>query len=457
MLLVLLLAGATFALAQTLVLPALPELIRDLDTSRTTGTWIVTGFLLSASVATPIVGKLGDVHGKGRVLVVVMVLFSLGAVVNALAPSAEVLIAGRVLQGVAGGVLPLAFGIMRDTLPAARLPSSLGLMSAILGIGAGIGLPLSGVIADHLDLAWLFWINLLSLPAAVAAHRLIPPSPRVPSVQIDWLGAAVLSVAVGALLLAVTQAGVWGWGSAATAGLLAAGVALSLVWVVVEARTAEPFMDLTVLRAPTVAAANLNSFLVGLALFSAFVLVPQFGQAPTAAGYGFGASTAGGALLIVPAAVTQLLVGPFTGRLGMRLGFRRVLTMGAATIAVSFAFMAVAHARPVELLVATGLMGVGIALAFGAVTNLIVAATPQRDVGVATGINTVMRTFGAAFGVAVTTAILSGTEQGGLPAEGGYTAAFLFSAGAAVLSLGAALLVPRVPSSVAPATPARAV
>jgi MFS family permease len=201
---VLVLACASFALSQTLVVPALPAIAEDLDASRSAVSWVLTAFLLSASVSTPIIGKLGDLYGKGRVLGAVMVVFSIGAVINALAGSIEVLIAGRVLQGVAGGVFPLAFGIVRDTFPRERVPGGLSLIGAMFGIGGGIGLPLSGVIADNLSVDWLFWISLVALPAALAAYRLIPPSPRVPHVRIDWIGALLLSIALSAILLGVS-------------------------------------------------------------------------------------------------------------------------------------------------------------------------------------------------------------------------------------------------------------
>ncbi len=453
---VLLLAGVTFALAQTLLLPALPALTRHLDASPSAGSWILTGFLLSASVATPIVGKLGDVYGKGRVLTGVMVLFSIGAVINALANSVEVLIAGRVLQGVAGGVFPLAFGIIRDTFPRERIPAAVGMVSAILGIGAGIGLPLSGFIVDHFDVKWLFLINLLSVPAAVAAHRLIPASATIEHARIDWLGAALLSVALAAVLLGVTQAGALGWDAPATVGLLAGGVAVAALWMWVEARTQEPFMDLDLLRQPSVAATNLTGFMVGLALFAGFLLVPQLAQAPRSSGYGFGSSVTVAGLLILPTALIQLVAGPLAGRLGPRVGFRAVLATGAGLISASFVVMALAHAHEWELMVAGVLLGSGIAFAFASMANLIVAATPQADVGVATGINTVMRTMGSAFGIAITTAILAGTTSagGGRPTEQAYTAAFAFSAFAGLLALGAALLVPSTPKIRVAAPPA---
>ena len=224
-LVVLLMAGVSFALSQTLVIPALPDIAANVDASPAAASWILSGFLLSASISTPIVGKLGDVYGKGRVLTIVLLLFSVGGVVCALAHSIVVLIIGRVIQGVAGGVFPLAFGIIRDTFPPDKVASGLGLVSAILGIGAGIGLPLSGVIADGIGVQWLFWISLIALPAALAAHRLVPPSPASRRLSIDWIGAALLSAALAAVLLGVTEANDWGWGSARTVGLFAGGIA----------------------------------------------------------------------------------------------------------------------------------------------------------------------------------------------------------------------------------------
>src|SRR3954449_3012878 len=211
-------AGVSFALSQTLVIPALPQIGEELHADATAVSWLLTAFLLSASIATPIVGKLGDIHGKGRVLTAVLLVFSVGAIVCALGRTIGLVIAGRVLQGVAGGVFPLAFGIVRDTFPRERIPAGLGMVSAIFGIGGGIGLPLSGVIVDNLDTQWLFGINLIALPSALAADLLIPPLPAGRRPRIDWLGAALLSVALGAILLGVSEADDWGWGSPGDGG-----------------------------------------------------------------------------------------------------------------------------------------------------------------------------------------------------------------------------------------------
>jgi EmrB/QacA subfamily drug resistance transporter len=441
---VLLLAGVSFALSQTLVVPALAAISRDMHASQTATSWVLTGFLLSASIATPIVGKLGDLFGKGRVLTVVLVLFAAGGAVCALAGSIGVLIGGRVIQGVAGGVFPLAFGIVRDTFPPDRVAGGLGIISAIFGIGGGIGLPLSGVVVDNLDLSVLFWISLIALPAAFAAHRLIRDDVTAKRTTIDWGGAALLSAALAAVLLGVTEANSWGWSDPRTLVLIAGGLALLAAWTRFESTRRDPLIDLEILSQRAVATTNLTGFLIGFAMFSSFLLIPQFAQAPARAGYGFAASVTGAGLLMLPAAVAQLIAGPLAGRLGVVIGFRTTLAMGASLAAGAFVLLAVAHDAKLEFIVAGALLGAGISFSFASMANLIVGAVPQSDVGIATGINTVTRTVGGAFGAAIATAILTGHTIAGtpVPTEGAYEAAFLMSAAGAVLAIGAALLVP---------------
>ncbi len=441
---VLLAACVCFALTQTLVIPALPAIAREMNTGTAATSWVLTGFLLSASVSTPIIGKLGDLYGRGRVLTVVLVLFALGSAVNAMAGSIEVLVLGRILQGVAGGVFPLSFGIVRDTSPRDKVPSHLAVLSAVFGIGGGIGLPLSGVIVDHVDLSWLFWIGLVSLPAALAAYRLIPQTPVRRDVTIDWPGALLLSLALGSTLLGVTQAETWGWGSPRTLALVIGGPLVAVVWVLVEQRVEQPLIELRVLRERAVAATNLTAFLVGLGMFSSFLLIPQFAQTPESAGYGFGSTVTGAGLLLLPSALSQLLAGPLAGKLGVRIGFRSVLAIGALLSSASFLLLATAHESPWEFVVAGVVLGVGICFAFASMANLVVAAAPADQVGIATGINTVMRTVGGAFGSAAAAAVVAAhvLSSTGLPDEEAYTIAFGSSAVVALLAAGAALLVP---------------
>ncbi len=442
----LLLAALSFALLQTMVAPALPQIAHQYDTSPSTAAWVMTGFLLSASVATPLAGKLGDLFGKARVLTIVLALFSFGSIVCALADSIELVIAGRLIQGVAGGVFPLSFGIINDEVPAERRAVGIGLMSAMFGIGGGIGLPLSGIIVDNADLSWLFLVGLLSAPAAVAVWRLVPPSPARERTRVDWTGAAVLSTGLAAVLLGVSKSAEWGFGSARVLALVVGGLVVLASFVRLELRTREPLVDIRLLQSRPVLATNVAAFLTGLAMFGSFLLIPQFVQTQSgAAGYGFGMTVTEAGLVMLPSAAVMLFAGPLGGLLGSRFGFRRVLMLGTLLAGASFLVLAVAHGEVWHFIVSGVLLGGGISFAFASMANLVVASVPPHDVGIATGINTIMRTVGGAFGAALVTALLAAETIPGTPlaTESAYTEAFAISAFGALLAFGAAFLIPR--------------
>jgi EmrB/QacA subfamily drug resistance transporter len=443
----LLLAALAYALSQTMVAPALPKIVDGYETSRSSASWVLTGYLLSASVCTPLAGKLGDLFGKGRVLTWVLLIFSAGSVVCALGNSIGVVIAGRVIQGVAGGVFPLAFGIINDELPRENRAVAIGLVSAMFGIGGGIGLPLSGVIVDNADLSWLFWIGLIALPAAVATARLVPASPARRRTRVDWLGASVLSAGLVALLLGITKANSWGWTSLRTLGLLVGGALVLVFFTWLQRRTRDPLVDIRVLGQRAVLATNVTGFLVGVAMFGSFLLIPQFAETAKGNGYGFGMSVTQAGLVMLPSAASMLVAGPVGGSLGNRIGFRLVLALGTVFAASSFALLAAVHDAVWPFLAAGVLLGFGISFAFAAMANLVVAAVDPGDVGIATGINTIARTVGGAFGAALVTALLTAETipgTSGIPTESAYTEAFVFSALGALLALAACLTIPRV-------------
>jgi EmrB/QacA subfamily drug resistance transporter len=438
------LGGLAYALLQSLVAPALPEIQHSLHASESGVTWVLTAYLLSASVATPLLGRLGDIHGKERILVGVLVTLAVGTVISALATSLPVLVAGRVVQGAGGGVFPLAFGIIRDEFPRERVAGGIGLISAILGIGAGTGIVLAGVIVDHLSYHWLFWFPLIGVLLATAATVLyVPESPIKAPARISWGAAALLSVGLAAVLLAVSEAVTWGWGSPRTLGLAAAGLIVLTFWVRVELASAQPLVDMRMMRLRGVWTTNLVGFLLGFGMFASFILLPQLVELPKSTGYGFGASVTGAGLFMLPSTVAMLLVGPMAGRLERHFGSKPPLVVGVVFAGVSYVLLAVAHGAAIDIYVASALLGIGIGLAFAAMANLIVVAVPRDQTGVATGMNTVMRTIGGALGSQIIASLLTANVAGtGLPTDRGFIVGFWIAAGVLAVGVVAAVAIP---------------
>lgn len=446
--------ATSYVLQQTLVVPALPHLQRDLDTTTTWVTWVFTGFLLTSAVATPLLGKLGDTYGKRRLLLISMGVFAAGTVASALSTSIWMLIASRGLQGAGGAIFPLAFGIVRDELRPHRVGLGLGLLSATFGVGGGVGLVMSGVILDHLDWPWLFWIGAVPVVAALGlVWRAIPESPVRTPARLDVPGAVTLSASLVALLVALSEGRSWGWGSPAVLGLIGAALALAVAWVVIELRVPEPMVDVRMMRAPAVLWTNVAAFLTGFAMFGTFLLVPTFVQLPSGlpadlaarVDFGLGASVVTAGLILLPSSLAMLVVGPLGGLAEHRVGARVVCATGLVTLAAGGVLLAVAHSGTPQVVVAMSLVGIGVGLAYAMLAKLIVDAVPMEVTGVAMGMNTVMRTVGGVIGGQVGAAILSAVTLSGtaVPAEGAFTVTFLIASAAALLAVAGVLRVPR--------------
>jgi EmrB/QacA subfamily drug resistance transporter len=450
---VLILAALAFALSQTMVAPALPAIAEELDVSTTTVSFVFTAFLLTASVATPIVGRLGDMFGKERMLVITLVTFALGSLIAALTHSIFGLIAGRAIQGVAGAVFPLAFGIIRDEFPPERVMTGIGLLSATFGIGGGAGLVLSGVIVDHLAYEWIFWLGLVVVAIAIVATFLwVPESPVKTPARIDWKGALLLAAGLVSLLIGVSEGNSWGWDSARIIGLFGAAVVIFVVWVRLERRTKDPLVDMAMMRDRTVLSANLTALLVGFGMFGSFILIPQLVQLPESTGFGFGATVTEAGLFLLPSAAVMLFAGPMSGWLATRMGPKVPLLAGTVLASTSFFWLALEHSEAWEIYVGSLLMGLGIGFSFAAMANLVVEAVDQTQVGVATGINTIMRTIGGSLGGQVAAAIVAGSliSATGLPAESSFQTAFAMSGVALLVAFGLAATLPGRQRATAP-------
>ena len=449
---------SAFSLLQSLIVPVLAQIEREYDTDQATVTWILTGYLLSASIATPLIGRVGDVVGKTRMLAITLGVLSVGSLLAVLAPSIGWLITARVVQGLGGGVLPLAFGIARDEFRE-RVTTALSVLASLTAVGFGFGIVAAGPIVDHLGFDGLFW-----LPAAVTAVAgtatllVLPESPVRTPARLPVGPAVLLAIWLAALLLALSKGNQWGWSSPRVLVLLVTAVVVCAAWVAVEARAPVPMIDMRMMRLRGVWSANAVVAFLGFGMFSSFAFLPQFLQTPESTGYGFGATISESGYLLLPSAVASFLVGFCTAPLVRRYGARAVVTCGTLTVAGAYAGLALWHDHHWQLYVTTTVQGLGSGLVFSSVAGVVVTAVPASQTGVASGMNANIRTIGGSLGSAVTAGIVTGhVGQQGLPSEAGYTIAFAVLAGALLVAAVAALAIPsRAASGPAPRPPAPA-
>jgi EmrB/QacA subfamily drug resistance transporter len=441
---VLSLGGISYALLQSLVVPALPQIQESLHTSESAVGWILTAYLLSASVATPILGRLGDMYGKERLLMIVLAMLGFGTLISAIASSLWLMILGRVIQGAGGGIFPLAFSIIRDEFPNERVPGAIGLVSSLLGIGGGAGVVFAGIVTQTLSYHWLFWFPLAMIAATTyLTWRYIPESPVKTPAQINYRAAALMSLGMSGVLLAITETSTWGWGSPKTFALMTVGLLLTLAWIREELRSREPLVDMRMLAIRGVWTTNTVAFLIGVGMYSSFVLLPELVQEPASAG-GFGVSQTTAGLFLLPSTIAIVILGQMAGLLERRIGSRGSLIGGSVFALVCYVLLVADRSQQWEIYVAAALLGIGIGLSFSAMANLIVQNVRQEQTGVATGMNAVTRTLGGAFGGQLAATLLaSNLGARGIPTSHGFTLSFLMCLVALAAATGFALSVPR--------------
>lgn len=445
--------GLVAALTQTMVIPIQGELGQLLGTSEANASWVVTATLVAGAVAMPIAGRLGDLFGKQRVLAISAGVLVLGSLVCALSSALLPMLAGRLLQGASMGFIPVGIALMREVTPPRLTATAIAAMSATLGVGGAIGLPLSAWIVQ--DFSWhaLFWVSTgLAGAVAVAVVVLVPHVRDAVPGRFDAVGAVGLATGLVALLIAVSKGNEWGWTHGRTIGLAVAGVVVLLAWGRYELRVNDPLCDLRVSARRPVLLTNLAAVAIGFGMFAQAIVLPRLLQAPVQTGYGLGQSLLETGLWLAPGGLVMMAFSPVSGRLIGLLGARRTLMIGGAVLGLGYLFPLFFHDAPWQLMVANGITSAGVGIGYAAMPTLILESVPLSEAGSAVGINGLMRSIGTSVSAAVMVAVLTAStvSLGGqeLPTSGAFEACFIVGAVAAFVGVVLAALVPRNEPSV---------
>lgn len=441
-------AGLGASFMQTILIPIQGELPKLLNTTSDNTAWVITATLVAAAVCTPVAGRLGDMFGKRRIAMALLLLQAVGAILAALSDDVVTMVIARVLQGMVAGVIPLGISILRDVLPPRRLGSGIALVSATLGVGGALGLPLSAVVAESFDWHALFWVAAgIAVLAFVAYAVFVPSSAQRSPGRIDVVGIIGLALGLVGVLIAVSRGGEWGWGDARTLTLLIGGVVVLLIWGVIELRVKDPLVDLRVSARGPVLLTNLASVAMGFALFASNVVLPQLLALPRATGIGLGLTLTVAALMLAPSGLAMMAMSPVAGKVERRWGAKPLLIIGAAVLALAYGLALIFHAEAWQILVVNVVLGVGVGLGYAAMPALIMQAVPAHETGAANGLNALMRSLGTTMASAVTGAILaqSITTVGGVtgPSEGGFLLTLMLGLGAAIVCMIIAAFIPR--------------
>ncbi|GGQ45153.1 MFS transporter [Streptomyces althioticus] len=445
-------AGIVVAVMQTLLVPVIKDLPQLLDTAPADATWVLTSTLLSGAVATPIMGRLGDLFGKRRMLVVSLAVMVVGALVSAFTSDLLVMIAGRTLQGFAMGAIPLGIGLMRDMLPRERLGSAMALMSSSIGVGGGLALPAAALVAQHTDWHALYLgaagLGVLAIALTLAV---VPESPLRAKGSFDLPGALGLTAGLLLFLLPVSKGSAWGWTSGTTLGLFGAAAVVLLLWGLMELRVAAPLVDLRTTARREVLLTNLASIMVGVSFFVVSLVLPQLLQLPTASD-GLGQSMVVAGLCVAPLGLTMMFTAPVYARLSARYGPKVTLITGLLVIAAGYGGGLGLMSAAWQTVVTSVVLGAGIGLAYSSLPALIVGAVPASETGAANGLNTLMRSIGTSVSSAVIGMVLANTSDvvGGVavPTLHGFRVSFGIATAAVAVGLVLALFLPgRRPSA----------
>ncbi|KXT56361.1 MFS transporter permease [Gordonia sp. QH-12] len=442
------LGGLVASLMQTLIIPVQPELPQLLHTSISNASWVITATLLGGAVAMPIAGRLGDMYGKQRVILASALLLVVGSLICAIGGTLVPMLIGRAVQGMSMGFIPVGISLMREVTPPRLTSMAVAAMSATLGVGGAIGLPVSAWVAQTWDWRALFWASAgLALLITVLVVVIVPNVADSAGGRLDVVGAVGMAAGLCSVLIAISKGKDWGWASGATLGFLAAGVVVLLAWAMFELRHSDPLVDLRTTAKPTVLLTNLAAIAIGFGMMAQAIVVPTMLEVPDSVG-GFGQTILQTGLWMAPGGIMMMLFAPISGMLINRLGPKLTLAIGGAVLCVGYLTAYFLMNAPWQLAVASVIGSAGVGIGYAAMPTLIMGAVPITEAGAAVGLNGLMRSVGTTLSSAVMAVVLAAStiDLGGghqVPTHSAFRWCFLIGAAAAFVGVLITLAIPR--------------
>jgi MFS family permease len=439
--------GMVAAITQTMVIPIQPELPKLLDVAPGSASWVITVTLLTGAVAMPIAGRLGDMYGKQRILALSASMLVLGSLVCALSDGLLVMIIGRGLQGFAMGFIPVGISLMREITPPKFTATAVAAMSATMGVGGAIGLPVSAWVAQNFNWHDLFWFAAgLGVLVVIAVLTMVPHVHDEYGGRFDFVGVIGLAIGLTGVLVAVSKGNAWGWTSPATLGMMTGGIAVLVLWGWYELRQTDPIVDLRTTAKPAVLFTNFAGITVGFGMMAQAIVMPQLLELPIGTGYGLGQDLVGAGLWMAPGGLMMLLFAPVSSAMIGRFGPKYTLALGAGVLGIGYIAAIFLMSAPWQILLASMISTAGVGIGYAAMPTLIMGNVPMSEAGAAVGLNALMRSVGTTTASAVMITLLTGTttvyDNHEIPAKSAFQLCFAVGAVAAFVTVVIALLIP---------------
>jgi MFS family permease len=401
--------------AETMLIPAIPDLIRDFHISYSMSSWILTTYLIAGAIMTPITGKLSDIYGRKKVLLIIMVVYVLGVSLGGLVTNIYEMLVVRIIQGIGMSMFPIAFGIIRDVFPRSKLAIGQGIISSMFATGAVVGLVAGGHLIQNFGWKATFFsiipiaIALLVIiarfihveePHLQTMNKKIGESENNSRNKIDIQGAVALTVSVSTFLMALTMVESGdNSDSFMMIGLLVIGIVSLILFAIIEKRSSSPLVSMKIMANKIILPANIMIMIVGLSMFMVFQTIPVLVRSPLPLGFGEDPLMTSNVQL--PFALVLLIFGPTSGFIVSKLGSTKPIILGSIISAIGFTSLYLYHST--EFLVSANLviLSTGLSLTNVGAMNVILLTTPRQDMGVSLGMSTLIRIIGASVGPAM--------------------------------------------------------